>query len=126
MATRFKDNPYVWFNLFNEPDASFNDAKLGRRAPDALAGAAPAGDRRHPRRRRQNVIVIDDTQAGMGANDWWNIERQPGRAVGGPLRGAEPGRPGPPPGLQRPRLRRLGLPQRRLGRLLAPLHRRAT
>ena len=30
IANRFKDNPYVWFNLFNEPDASFNDADRGR------------------------------------------------------------------------------------------------
>jgi len=77
MADRFKDNPYVWFNLFNEPDASFNDATRGGTAPtrwktqhqaviDAIRGTGA-----------ENVIVIDDTQAGQGANDWWNIDESP-------------------------------------------------
>jgi mannan endo-1,4-beta-mannosidase len=76
-AERFKDNPYVWFNLFNEPDASFNDGKLGSTAPqrwraqhqpviDAIRGTGAT-----------NLLVIDDTQAGMGAADFWDIGPSP-------------------------------------------------
>jgi mannan endo-1,4-beta-mannosidase len=79
MARRYRSNPYVWFNLFNEPESTYQDylRNDGTTAPqrwrdqhqrviDAvrLAGAT-------------NVIVIDDTQAGQGAADWWKIGPSP-------------------------------------------------
>ena len=82
MASRFKDNPYVWFNLFNEPEASYHDATRGGTAPtrwkaqhqpviDAIRATGAT-----------NIIVIDDTQAGQGATDWWNIGESPAEDSG--------------------------------------------
>jgi mannan endo-1,4-beta-mannosidase len=77
MAKQFKNNPYVWFNLFNEPEANFNDYKVGLTAPErwraqhqpVISAIRAAG--------ANNVIVIDDTQAGQGAADWWSIGESP-------------------------------------------------
>lgn len=79
LAKRFGTNPYVWFNLFNEPESNYQDFVLkdgttspGRwrtqhqRVIDAIR-ATGAG----------NVIVIDDTQAGQGAADWWKVDPSP-------------------------------------------------
>ena len=70
IAGRYKDNPYVWFNLFNEPEAGDGAAARwrGQHQPviDAIRGTGAT-----------NVIVIDDTQAGQGAADWWNIGESP-------------------------------------------------
>jgi mannan endo-1,4-beta-mannosidase len=77
LARRFKANPYVWFNLFNEPDASSNDARLGSTAPARWrAQHQPVIDAIRAEG-AQNVIVVDDTQAGQGAADWWQIGPSP-------------------------------------------------
>ena len=77
IALTYRDNPYVWFNLFNEPEASYHDYTVGSTAPvrwraqhqpviDAIRAAGA-----------DNVIVIDETQAGQGAADWWEIGESP-------------------------------------------------
>ena len=77
MADRFKDNPYVWFNLYNEPDASYNDYTLGGSAPERWrAQHQPVIDAIRAEG-ATNVLVLDDTQAGMGADDFWHIEPSP-------------------------------------------------
>ncbi len=78
LARRFKDNPYVWFNLFNEPEGNFNDY-------NGAPGTAPQRWRRQHQviidairaEGAPNVIVIDDTQAGQGAADWWKATNSP-------------------------------------------------
>lgn len=78
MARRFKGNPYVWFNLFNEPEATFNDfsgapgtaAQRWRRQHQTVLDAVRAEG-------APNVVVMDDTQAGQGAADWWQIGQSP-------------------------------------------------
>ena len=79
LARRFGTNPYVWFNLFNEPESSYQDFVLNdgttatgrwrtqhQRVIDAVRAAGAT-----------NVIVVDDTQAGQGAADWWKVDPSP-------------------------------------------------
>ena len=70
IANRFKDNPYVWFNLFNEPEAGDGAAQRWRAQHQPVIDAIRATG-------ATNIIVIDDTQAGQGAADWWSIGESP-------------------------------------------------
>ena len=63
LANRFKDNPYVWFNLFNEPDATFNDADRGTSAP--------------ARWRAQHQPVIDAIRAPAPRTSSWSTTPRP-------------------------------------------------
>ena len=70
IANRFKDNPYVWFNLFNEPEGGDGAAQRWRAQHQPVIDAIRATG-------ATNIIVIDDTQAGQGAADWWSIGESP-------------------------------------------------
>jgi aryl-phospho-beta-D-glucosidase BglC (GH1 family) len=82
IANTYKSNPYVWFNLFNEPEASYHDYTIGSTAPvrwraqhqpviDAIRATGAT-----------NLIVVDETQAGQGAADWWEINESPAEDSG--------------------------------------------
>lgn len=77
IARQYKNNPYVWFNLFNEPEANFNDAKVGQTAPERWRGQHQPVINAIRAQGANNIIVIDDTQAGQGAADWWSIGESP-------------------------------------------------
>ncbi len=79
LATTYGSNPYVWFNLYNEPESSYHDyqnpglPKAAVRWRDqhlpVMAAIRNAG--------ATNMMVVDDTMAGQGAADWWQITPSP-------------------------------------------------
>jgi mannan endo-1,4-beta-mannosidase len=77
LASRFKDNPYVWFNLFNEPEANYNDYTIGGSAPVRWRNQHQPVINAVRAKGAHNVILIDDTQAGQGAADWWHMGPSP-------------------------------------------------
>ena len=62
-ATRYKDNPYVWFNLINEPTTDPNGlaewARLSTLIANAIRSEAP-----------QNMLVIDGNTWGQDKGTW--------------------------------------------------------
>ncbi|MCL2740598.1 MAG: glycoside hydrolase family 5 protein [Oscillospiraceae bacterium] len=61
-ARRYKGNPYVWFNIMNEPgpDDSRESAESWLKAHDEVIGAIRAEG-------AENVIVLDEHQWGQGS-----------------------------------------------------------
>jgi hypothetical protein len=84
VARRHGANPYVWFNLFNEPDSVYHDWQLmdgttaaerwARQHQQVIDAVRATGAR--------NVIVANDTQTGQGAADWWSIGPSPAEDSG--------------------------------------------
>jgi hypothetical protein len=75
-AQRYRDNPYVWFNLYNEPESRVHDwqadlpwnafqSRWWDQHVQVLAAVRQAG--------AQNMVVVDDAQTGQGTVGWFDI-----------------------------------------------------
>lgn len=82
MANAYKTNPYVWFNLYNEPQ--FNRfgptpvARLWRNQHQPVIDAIRAAG-------APNLLVLDDAEVGQGAYIYgqpWNMNPVPGADSG--------------------------------------------
>lgn len=62
-ATRYKDNPYVWFNLINEPGSLDSTLDQWNNVTDTLATAVRSTG-------AQNIIVADGAYFGQDSRDW--------------------------------------------------------
>ena len=66
LATEFKDNPYVWFNLFNEPGFEQPVSEVYRNIHQEMIKVI------RDEVGAQNMIVATGTQCGMEAASWTN------------------------------------------------------
>lgn len=80
LATRYKDNPLVWFNLANEPEndgGGTNTPAMADRWYNAFAPVVKVirdiG--------ATNMIVVDDGNAGQGCSDYFKIGPSTGSAI---------------------------------------------
>ncbi len=95
IAERHGANPFVWFNLFNEAEATFHSWKLGakteQQAREMMADRWYDAHLKVMTTIRQtgakNMIVACDSQAGQGADNYWTLAPITGSAV--IMRGAD-------------------------------------
>jgi hypothetical protein len=86
IATRHKDNPYVWFNLANEPENDGGGQDTPGMANRWFNAFAPVIDAVRATGAK-NMIVIDDGNAGQGMSDFFHMGQSSGSAI--LLRGAD-------------------------------------
>lgn len=81
-ANQYKDNSLVWFELRNEPESSY---ATGNKDDNAcfdrwLNGQIPVVKAIRDTG-ATNIIIVNDAQSGLGANDFWSMGPSSGSAI---------------------------------------------